>query len=358
MNERVLREQLEALLLKAHENEAKLARFGRLEQQLMAARTLVQLLWVILQELPASFALDSVRLILDDGDGEWVQALGMQATASFSARGLMLCEDLDWCAVCTGPDWRPVLSGWDDGHHAFLVGDQDPLPGSVALLPLARQGRLIGIVSLLSHDRHRFQNEDGTWFLERLASFMLMCLENALYYEKLERSSWLDGLTQVNNRRYFDVRLQEAASHALRHQQPLSLLIFDLDWFKRVNDQWGHQAGDRVLQQAAQLMRSMLRSSDSFARYGGEEFVALLPDTDVESAAEIAGRVLRAIAGFSFQIGADEPLSMTVSIGIAPLEAGAGVLPAVAAGRLVAHADAALYRAKADGRNGVAVHAS
>ena len=358
MNERVLREQLEALLLKAHENEAKLARFGRLEQQLMAARTLVQLLWVILQELPASFALDSVRLILDDGDGEWAQALGIQAAASFSARGLMLCEDLDWCGVCVGPDWRPVLSGWDDGHHAFLVGEQDPLPGSVALLPLARQGRLVGIVSLLSHDRHRFQNEDGTWFLERLASFMLMCLENALYYEKLERSSWLDGLTQVNNRRYFDVRLQEAASHALRHQQPLSLLIFDLDWFKRVNDQWGHQAGDRVLQQAAQLMRSMLRSSDSFARYGGEEFVALLPDTDVDSATEIAGRVLRAIAGFSFQIDAEEPLSMTVSIGVAPLEAGAGDQPAVVAGRLVAHADAALYRAKEAGRNGVVVHAS
>ncbi len=358
LSEAMLREQLDAVLLKVRENEHKLAKFGRLEQRLMGARTLVQLMWVILHEFPLGFALDTVRLILDDGDGEWSQALGADLVENYAASGLLLYDDLQRCDACLLPDRQPVLTTWDAARHADKFGDFTRTPGSIALLPLVRQGHLLGVIGLFSHDADRFGQEDGTWFLERLASFTLMCLENALYYEKLERSSWLDALTQVNNRRYFDVRLSEAVHHALRHAQPLSLIICDLDWFKRVNDEWGHPAGDRVLQQAAQLMRSMLRGSDSFCRYGGEEFVALLPDTDSDTANEIAGRVLRAVAAFSFQIGTESPILMTVSIGVAQMERDrlVGQTADLMASELVSHADAALYRAKAAGRNCVVVH--
>ncbi len=352
LSEDIVRQQLQSLLLKVRENEEKLLKFGRLEQQLMAARTLVQLLWVILQDFPGSFLIDSVRLVLRDPDGEWARALGADSVRTFSGIGLSLRDDLAQCERMYGRELHPVLAPYRKERHGDLFASLAETPGSVALLPLVRQHRLVGSLHLASSSRTRFAISDGTYFLERLAAFMVMCLENALYYEKLERSSWLDGLTQVNNRRYFDVRIREAVSHARRRGVPLSLLILDLDYFKRVNDQWGHQAGDSVLQQAAQVMRSLLRASDSFARYGGEEFVALLPDTDCESASEIGGRILRAIAGFAFHVGPTAPVDMTVSIGVAQLD---GAAPAIsdedAGNRLVAQADAALYRAKEQGRN-------
>ncbi len=353
LGEYLLKRQLNAVLDKVRENEDKLLKFGRLEQQLLTARTLVQLLWILLRDFPDSFALDAVRLVLHDADGEWAHALGVDSIRTFSGIGLLLCDDIACCERGLDATYQPVLTAYLDASHAELFGELTKMPESIALLPLVRQGHLLGSLYLSSSDRARFSTNDGTYFLERLASFMVMCLENALYYEKLERSAWLDGLTQVNNRRYFDVRLKEAVSHALRYELPLSLMMFDLDYFKRVNDQWGHQAGDSVLQQAAQVMRMQLRGSDSFARYGGEEFVALLPDTDVESAAEIAGRILRAVAACQFYIDQPEPINMTVSIGVALIRFEQG--EAEAGNHLVADADAALYLAKEQGRNGVRV---
>jgi diguanylate cyclase (GGDEF)-like protein len=177
-----------------------------------------------------------------------------------------------------------------------------------------------------------------------------MCLENSQYFDKLERFGLTDALTQVNNRRYFDTRLKEAVSHALRHQQPLAAMMFDLDHFKQVNDQHGHQGGDSVLQQSAVLIQECLRASDSFARYGGEEFVALLPGTDVVTAAEIAERIRLRIAEYVFALPGAVSLKLTVSIGVAPMQLESVDEPAAAQG-LVHDADAALYRAKQQGRN-------
>lgn len=353
MSEQELKLQLDALKHKARENEDKLLKFGRLEQQFMTARTLVQLLWIILQDFPNQFSLDTVRLVLHDADGEWARTLGAESVRTFTSVGLQLYDDLLYEQREYDGGFHPVLRVYDAEKYGYLFGELTIPPGSVALLPLVRQGRLIGSVHLASASPRRFTATDGTYFLERLCAFMVMCLENALYYEKLERSAWLDGLTQVNNRRYFDVRLKEAVSHALRHDVPLALMMFDLDLFKRVNDQWGHQAGDCVLQQSAQVMRAQLRSSDSFARYGGEEFVALLPDTDVEAATEIAGRILRAVAGCAFHIDQAEPLSITVSIGVALVKIDANLEQAAIC--LVAEADMALYAAKELGRNCVQV---
>ncbi|MDA8329226.1 MAG: sensor domain-containing diguanylate cyclase [Betaproteobacteria bacterium] len=355
MKDRVIYQQFQVLLAKARENEKKLIKFGHLEQQLMAARTVEQLLLILLQDFPNNFSLDAVTLVLFDYEKQWTFVLGEELIRYFSFMGLILACDAKFCESHYSQGISPVLTRFDAERHGLLFTPLQRPPCSVALLPLVRQGRLLGGLHLASDSLNRFSSNNGTYFLERMASFVVMCLENALYFEKLERSSWLDALTQVNNRRYFDVRLAEAVSHALRHKQALSLIMFDLDYFKHVNDKWGHQAGDLVLQQVARLIRSELRGSDSFARYGGEEFVAVLPETTVAFADEIAQRVRAAFAEFEFQIGQTMPIRMTVSMGVAQLQSASSQDEETSGRLFLGKADAALYKAKMQGRNCVVI---
>ena len=354
MENEQLRHQLNLLLTKARENEEKLLKFERFEQQLMTARTLAQLIDIILQDFPVKFGLDIVNLVLLDSDGEWARALGRDYLLSLTAMGLMLSNDaLEFSRFYPQP-FRPYLAAYQpEAHLALFDGGMVQL-GSMALLPLVRQGRLVGGLHLASRDKHRFAMQDGTYFLERLSAFFAMCLENALYYDKLERFVVMDALTQVNNRHYFDLRLKEAVNHALRYQQPLVAMMFDLDHFKAVNDQWGHQIGDYVLQQVVQVIQTKLRGSDSFARYGGEEFVALLPSTEKTLAMEIAERIREAVATHGFNVGVQAPIHLSISIGVAEIDFNSALdQEQDLTKQLIATADAALYSAKALGRNRV-----
>lgn len=168
-------------------------------------------------------------------------------------------------------------------------------------------------------------------------------------YFQLEAHSRLDGLLQIANRKYFDVRLKEAWASALRQKQPLGLLMIDVDYFKRYNDTYGHQAGDACLQAVAKAVQSaMLRDTDLVARYGGEELVVILPDTDASGAAEVAKRVVAAVAAQAIAHSASDAAPVvTVSVGACstqPTDKADGL-------GLVAQADAALYNAKKSGRN-------
>ena len=349
-----LRAQLDTLLTEARKNEEKLLRFGRLEQQLMETRALTQLVTIVLRDFRQNFDLDEVRLLLLDETGEWARVLGETHLSALHDMGLVLVEDESQLSTLYQRPLRPALVAYQTDMHGdlFVLSHL----ASVALLPLERQGNLIGGLHLGSRDAHRFKASNGTYFLERLSAFLVMCLENSLYFDKLEQFGLTDALTQVNNRRYFDARLKEAVNHALRHQHPLAAIMFDLDHFKQVNDQWGHQVGDTVLQQVAQVIQTVLRGSDSFARYGGEEFVALLPGADSEVASEIAQRILHAIASHKFCVCSNEPLSLTVSIGVAGIALHNVGADEVSIGKqLIKDADSALYRAKENGRNCVVV---
>lgn len=349
-----LREQLDTLLSEARKNEDKLQRFGQLEQKLMATRALSQLVNIILCDFRQSFDLDEVRLLLLDEAGEWARILGGVRLPELQGMGLELVAHESRLLGLYQQPLRTRLGDYQAAlHETMFVNTQS---GSVALLPLVRQGKLMGGLHLASHDVLRFMASSGTYFLDRLSAFLVMCLENALYFDKLEQFGLTDALTQVNNRRYFDARLKEAVNHALRHQQPLAAMMFDLDHFKQVNDQWGHPVGDAVLQQAAQVIQTVLRGSDSFARYGGEEFVALLPGADSGIANDIAQRILLAIDSHVFNVGLAESLSLTISIGVAGIALhNVGAAEEAIARQLINDADTALYSAKARGRNCVVV---
>jgi diguanylate cyclase (GGDEF)-like protein len=167
--------------------------------------------------------------------------------------------------------------------------------------------------------------------------------------EELRRASLLDGLTGLFNRRHFDEKLAEEFSHARACDWPLSVMFADLDHFKRVNDSYGHQAGDEVLRASAQILKDSLRDGDVVARYGGEEFVVLLPGTNLPEALNVAERVVELFRNHIHVIGRHN-VRVTLSLGVATDDPDNRFANS---GQLVRAADLAVYAAKRQGRDRV-----
>ena len=162
-----------------------------------------------------------------------------------------------------------------------------------------------------------------------------------------------DGLTGLHNRRYLDSHLQTLFERAASRQRPLSLLISDIDRFKRINDTHGHAAGDEVLREFARRLRKNVRGIDLACRYGGEEFVVVMPDTEQAVAERVAERIRQEIEMLPFGPEGAAALDVTVSIGVASISPAADTLEA-----LLKRADGALYEAKKSGRNRVVARAA
>jgi diguanylate cyclase (GGDEF)-like protein len=217
---------------------------------------------------------------------------------------------------------------------------------------MLRQKKLIGSLNLGSRNEGRFAPGMATDFVSRLAAIVGICLENVTNSERLKHLGLTDPLTGVHNRRYFDQRLQEEVSRALRQNIPLSCLFLDIDHFKQVNDRYGHQTGDCVLREVASRIKDQVRSIDVLGRYGGEEFAVLLMQTDMDSALGVAERIRHGIAEQRFKGEGDETLVTTLSVGVAALhDCNRARNAETLAQQLVARADQALYRAKQGGRN-------
>jgi len=163
--------------------------------------------------------------------------------------------------------------------------------------------------------------------------------------KKLSDAAAMDPLTQCYNRRELEVQLERNISSAVRHNKELSVFMFDLDHFKKINDTYGHQAGDLVLKKISSLVKKNIRTSDILARYGGEEFFIILPETDRQKAMELANRIREKIANRRIKINGDEKIRVTASFGVADLGKSSDV------NQLVYDADEMLYKAKLNGRN-------
>ncbi|WP_339543783.1 GGDEF domain-containing protein [Pseudomonas sp. RA_35y_Pfl2_P32] len=210
---------------------------------------------------------------------------------------------------------------------------------------LSHQGEHLG--ELVFRRNQRFSEQEQT-NLEALLVPLLFPMRNALLYRVATQSALRDPLTGTGNRIAMDQTLEREIHMARRHQQPLSLLMLDIDHFKRVNDRHGHSAGDHVLKAVATSIKSQLRNVDMVFRFGGEEFLILLSNTSREAAAMVGERLRYSSQVADYRVEGKQ-IELTVSLGCSTL------LPAESADSLLRRADSALYVAKREGRNRLAM---
>ena len=234
-----------------------------------------------------------------------------------------------------------------EASFADLASSGTLLP--VACLPLmvGEKPRGVLIIDSLLPQKHEFTNEDYD-LLALLTNEAALAIHNGHMHRQVERLSVLDGLTGVYNRRSFDEQLTAEMKRSRRYEHPLSLVMCDIDNFKKVNDLYGHPVGDEVLREVARRMTRTLRDVDVTARYGGEEFALILPDTDADSAALAAERVRHVISDTPVHSG-DLQVRVTLSLGVASFPGCEDETT------LIEVADEALMEAKQGGKNRVVV---
>ncbi len=296
-----LKNRLKELTAEAANNETILKRTQARELTLLRADSLAQLLRAMVDGLRESYSLDAVSVVLLDPQHE--------------VRHLLIA----------GGD-RP-----EEFKQIFFVDSLIGLAPQLAVL-------------------------NKPWLLAHLGAVAAVCIENAVNRARLLRAGITDFLTGWHNRRYLQERLKEDLARAQRRGGTIACLMIDIDRFKSINDGYGHLAGDNALKEIAQRVETQIRSMDTAARFGGDELAILLPDASAAEAAKLAERIREVIAAAPFALTTQIERSLTVSVGVAAIAPGRHEtdLKAVA-DRLLADADAALYRAKALGRNRVQV---
>ncbi|GAB6068327.1 hypothetical protein JCM13664_16460 [Methylothermus subterraneus] len=349
----VLESHLDRLLARIRQNEEVLRRFQSLETQLLGLNSLRELVEHVLEDTRTVFELECVTLALVDAKGKIKQFLQEDGLASDNLKELILLPTASSLQPIFGKAFRAYLGAVGARHRALFP---EPMNlKSCALLPLVRRGELLGALNLGSADGSRFGLGMATDFLDRLRQILAVCLENTLNFELLRRTSLIDPLTGVNNRRFFEQRLGEEIDRAARTGEPLACLFLDIDHFKRINDTYGHPTGDLVLAEVASQIRAQLRSQDVLARYGGEEFVALLSGADEKRAQEVAERIRRRIEALKITDHNHRVISVTLSIGLAEYNPNqVTAMTEIDQQRFLELADQALYVAKRNGRNQVA----
>ena len=227
---------------------------------------------------------------------------------------------------------------------------------SILVIPIFFRDKVIGTIFLrTSRAEHAFTKSEIR-FLNTIANSSANALNNAFLYEqvedeksRLEKLSLTDFLTGIYNIRYFYLRIIEEYSRSQRYTLPVSCLMLDIDHFKKVNDRYGHRAGDTVLKEFAQLLKKHSRTSDVLARYGGEEFILLLPQTALEGALAEAERIRVIVEDYRFRsLKNKEGLTVSIGISVSPHDR------IRTHEDLISYADRALFAAKNLGRNRVA----
>jgi len=223
-----------------------------------------------------------------------------------------------------------------------VAGESDQRP--VAAVPVIYRERMMGVLMVTSDNTRHVWQDNELLLMRTVADQVAVAVNHARLFQQVQHQALTDGLTGCFNRRFFEIQLERDLHLATRLRQPVSLIMLDIDYFKRVNDTYGHDAGDVALRMISQAIREELRGVDTAARYGGEEFAVILPQAGPEGAMAVAERLRARIESTSVSgVGC-----ITASLGVAtfPLHASSRDL-------LVTTADRALYQAKRTGRNRV-----
>jgi diguanylate cyclase (GGDEF)-like protein len=340
-----LRTYIHALQDSRDELKRNLTRLG---DTLSSTHDLKKMLAVILETAMVTIRAEAGALMLFSGNRDELYlkvGRGLDGRLASSSVRVGVGEGVAGRVAQTGEGVHGLVGPESDGD--LRLAASEPRADSVIAVPLKSQGRVIGVLNLYDRvDSDAFDDNDLAT-IRSFANQATVAIDNVLLHQEAQRLSITDGLTGLWNYRYFQMNFDKEIERASRFQRPLALLIFDLDKFKQVNDVYGHQRGDSVLIELATRVKGAIREVDTLARYGGEEFVLILPETDLEGATLAAGKICELVRQRRFGAADEDPIRVTVSIGIAvyPEHGRSGAT-------LVRSADAALYAAKEAGRDG------
>ncbi|MFO7726737.1 MAG: sensor domain-containing diguanylate cyclase [Desulfonatronovibrio sp.] len=249
-------------------------------------------------------------------------------------------------AVCKRFTAKEVMS-YKERHLTSRSNTVSWLPNPVkqVLIPLYTGKKIFGALLAVADEPFKL-GRDQLQIINSAGNHLSLALRNALKYKEVKQEADFDGLTSIYNRQQFDKRIRVELKRHQRHAKHLSLIMLDLDYFKRLNDTYGHLAGDEVLRKVGSILEETVRETDFPARYGGEEFVVILPETNEQQAWLFAERLRKKISNSVFSYN-ENKFNVTASIGVASLKPG----PLSPGDALVSHADQALYMAKNSGRN-------
>ncbi len=320
----------------------------------------INVAWVLLYALLGSLPLVLLSLV----------SIAFYAASRWllERRRNLLAVTLIWTETICHAVVGSLLLGWDSGFHYFLmmlsipllvIGTPPrralPLTGAV----LVAYGALYALCAWLGPLRPLPPLQAGIAMWVNIVLVFVMFYAMAAYYRvrvvdaerRLFQMATVDPLTGLANRTQFYARAAAELGRMQRSGEPIALVLADVDFFKRINDEFGHDAGDKVLVRLATMLSDGLRDCDVLARWGGEEFLALLPACDGRGAHEVAERIRQAVAAVQIEIGG-RVLNVTMSFGIAEVDGDHDLLTATT------RADRALYRSKNEGRNRVTVDAT
>jgi diguanylate cyclase (GGDEF)-like protein len=231
---------------------------------------------------------------------------------------------------------------WVDEHTGFRTR-------SVAAVPLISKGKVLGVIELLNADSVN-GNHRQTQLLEALADFVAIAIENARFVAKIKELTIIDDVTGLYNSRHLHTLLETEISRSIRYQSPFSLIFMDLDFFKLVNDNYGHLVGSRLLHEVGQVLKFNLRTIDWGLRYGGDEFIIILPQSGKKEGLLVCQRLRQTLNDTVFFEKENLNIRIHASWGIATFPDDAKDKE-----NLIKQADQSMYLVKRSGRNGIAV---
>jgi diguanylate cyclase (GGDEF)-like protein len=319
----------------------QLEAINAIARQTTALLDLDELLRVVCNLLLEWLRVDHVTVLMVEGDALRLRAHEGRLTPSL-ALGAMLSPGVGLAgrALASGRSVIENNVNEVDGYVAGLVETQSEI-----CVPLIFLGEKLGVIALDAVRKHAFDADDRQP-LESVADICAAAIQNANNFNRMKQLAYVDGLTGIHNRRFFEMRIVEELERAGRFQGRLSVIMVDIDNFKKLNDEFGHLLGDEILRSVATILRQQLRRMDMVCRYGGDEFAILVPETTGENAIRVAEKLRRYVEGHPFP---GVPRPVTISCGVAAFPTHGFTRDGV-----VAASDAALYTAKQAGRNRVA----
>jgi diguanylate cyclase (GGDEF)-like protein len=320
----------------------QLEAINAIAQQSTAVMDLEDLLARVCSVIQQAFQVEHVSLLLREENDLILRAHHGTLTPCIPTSGRFPATQDPWSRVLatSGTVIEKDLGSTSDASRMFKES------ASRMSIPLISFGQTLGVLTLHSSRPNAFR-ESELQSLESVADICANSIQNAHYVERVKQLAYIDGLTGIFNRRFFELRIVEEIERARRYQTGMAVIMADIDQFKKLNDEFGHLLGDEVLRQVSSLFHQQLRKIDVVCRYGGEEFAILLTQTNIEQAAVIAEKLRRSVEGYQFP---GVPRRVTISAGVAAFSTHGKTRD-----EMIRAADNGLYAAKQSGRNRVCV---